>query len=314
MVITALMLIAASTIAAASPFESSFENDFFNTGDSLDANEWFNNGFFNERESENEDSSQEDQSSNDDFINSDNWFDDDFFNERESEQEPSEEANSESEDYSGETGDIEQSEATEEEFVLEAPSSGDDWFEAESDSWVSYINPRDEYKRDFASYQGEGSGKLCVTLLNEDGEVIVGETLPDTQITIPTGDSLEWHPHAGPFTVDLPLTDNYERPLDADQFGTSPELVQGDGYMDSHCIEWHDLADDAAIEYGEAEVTGEYADDVEVVGYIQQSHDSWDTDVDPIQDAQSYDESGGGWTMYENGSHGQAVIVLQLDR
>ena len=37
-------------------------------------------------------------------------------------------------------------------------------------------------------------------------------------------------------------------------------------------------------------------------------------DVDPIEDAQSYDEAGGGWTMYPGVSHGQVVVVLQLDR
>lgn len=84
--------------------------------------------------------------------------------------------------------------------------------------------------------------------------------------------------------------------------------------MDSHCIEWHDLDEEATIEYGEAEVTGTHSDDIRVVGYIQRAHESWDTDVDPIEDAETYEEAGGGWTMYPGGSHGQMVAVLQLDR
>ncbi len=310
-VMTAFMLIMASGIVAASPFESSFESDFFNTEDSFETSNWFNDDFFADEEDE---ETQNESSTSEDSFNSDNWFNDDFFGSDETEEQ--EESNGDSENNETGNGEDESdaSEVTEQAYILEAPEPGEEWYEAGSDEWVSYINPRDEYKRDYASYQGEGSGKICVTLLNEEEEVIIGETLPDTQITIPTGESLEWHPHAGPFTVDLPLTENYERPLDSDQFGTSSQVVQGDGYIDSHCLEWHDLAEDATIEYGEVEITGDHADDIHVVGYVQQPHEAWDTNVDPIEDAQSYEETGGEWTMHENGSHGQMVAVLQLDR
>lgn len=202
---------------------------------------------------------------------------------------------------------------TEEAYVEPAPEEGDPYFEAQgegTDSWVSYINPRDEYR---TPALGDGSGKFCVTLLNEEGDHIVGETIPNTQVTMATGDSLDWHTSADPFTVNFPLTDHYERPLDADQFGTSPTVPQGEGYMDSHCLEWHDLADDATLQYGPVEITGEHADNVEVVGYIQQDGQSWDTSVDPIADAESYEAAGGGWT-YGDHTHGQMVAVLQLDR
>jgi|GEM_PF-481463 len=202
-------------------------------------------------------------------------------------------------------------EPTEEAYLEPVPEPGDSYFEAEASdgSWISYINPRDEYRD---PYLGGGSGKVCVTLLNERGEPIVGESVPDTTVTVPTGDSLEWHTAAGPFVVEYPLTEAYERPLDADQFGTHPDLPQGDGYFDSHCLEWHGLPEDGTVEYGEVDVDGEGADRIEVVGYHQQAHEAWDSDVDPIDDATSYAEAGGGWTYRTDASHGQAVVVLQL--
>ncbi len=195
---------------------------------------------------------------------------------------------------------------------MPVPEPGDEYYEAAATdgSWISYINPRDEYR---SPYLGDGSGKICVTLLNEAGEPIVGESVPNTTATVPTGEELEWHTGADPMVVEYSLTDNYDRPLDADQFGTSAELPQGDGYMDSHCIEMHGQPEDGTIEYGEVEIEGEHADDIEVVGYIQQAHEAWDSDVDPIEDAESYEEAGGGWTYKTDGSHGQAVVVLQLE-
>ncbi len=200
---------------------------------------------------------------------------------------------------------------SEEAYVEAAPEKGDAYFEAAASdgSWISYKNPRDEYR---SPYLGDGSAKICVALHNENGEPIVGETLPNTTITIPTGDAIGWHSSADPITVQLPLTEHYDRPLDADQFGTS-DLPQGNGYMDSHCYEFHGLTEDETVEYGEATVDGEHADRLEVVGYVQHAHSAWDSDVDPIADAESYEEAGGGWTYYPGGSHRQVVVVLQLD-
>lgn len=199
---------------------------------------------------------------------------------------------------------------SEEAYNESAPGPGDEYFEAEADdgSWVSYDNPRDEYRD---PYLGEGSGKICTVLLNEAGEPIVGETVPNTTVTVPTGEAIEWHSEADPLTVEYPLTDHYERPLDADQFGTSDDLAQGDGYMDSHCIEFHGPATNETIEYGEATVDGEHADRIEVVGYIQKTG-TWESDIEPLEAATSYEETGGGWTYRESESHGQVVVVLQL--
>ncbi|RQG90355.1 PGF-CTERM sorting domain-containing protein [Natrarchaeobius halalkaliphilus] len=200
---------------------------------------------------------------------------------------------------------------SEEAYTEPVPDEGDPYFEAGADdgSWISYVNPRDEYR---TPYLGDGSGKLCVTLVNEAGESIVGETVPNTTVTVATGEELEWHSHADPMTVEYPLTQHYDRPLDADQFGTESNLPQGDGYLDSHCIEMHGLTENATVEYGPAEIDGEHADRIELVGYVQQAHEAWDTDVDPIADARPYEEAG-GWTYHPDGSHGQAVVVLQLE-
>lgn len=201
---------------------------------------------------------------------------------------------------------------TESAYVERAPERGDHWYEGEDDDgeWISYVNPRDEYR---TPYLGPGSGKICVAVFNEAGEAIVGTTLENTTVTIPTGESLAWHSAADPMAVEFPLVEHYERPLDADQFGTTESLPQGDGYMDSHCIEFHGMPEDGAISYGEAELSGDRADWLEVVGYIQQDRQSWDSDVDPIADAVAYNETGGGWTFEPGGSHGQVVAVLQLD-
>ncbi|WP_222918134.1 PGF-CTERM sorting domain-containing protein [Natrinema sp. SYSU A 869] len=206
------------------------------------------------------------------------------------------------------------SSVSEEEYVEPAPEPGDPYFEAAANdgSWISYENPRDEYRN---PYLGDGSGKVCVTLVNENGNIVAGESVPNTSVTIPTNNVTSWHSHADPMTVQFPLTDHYDRPLDGDQFGTSPDISQGDGYLDAHCIELHGNPEDATIEYGEAEISGEHADKINVAGYIQQipEGDGWDTDIDPVTAAEPYAEAGGGWTYQTDASHGQVVAVLQLD-
>ena len=196
-----------------------------------------------------------------------------------------------------------------------APEPGDQYFEAAdpNGNWISYTNPRDNYR---SPYLGDGSGKICVTLLNEAGEPVVGESVPNTTVTIPTGDALTWHEYADPMTVEYPLTDNYEWPLDADQFGTNSDLPQGDGYMDSHCIEFHGHSEGTTVEYGDVQIEGDHADDIELVGYVEQPNDDWNTSVDPIADAEPYEEVGGNWTYRSEKHerlHGQVVAVLQLD-
>lgn len=191
------------------------------------------------------------------------------------------------------------------------PEPGDRYFEAEDPDgeWISYTNPRDRYRD---PYLGGSSGKICITLVNERGEVVVGRSIPETVVTIETGPSLSWHSGADPMMVRFPLTQYYDRPLDADQFGTDPDLPQGDGLLDSHCIEFHGLSLHDNVTYEEPTLSGPHADDVEVVGYHQVAHRAWDTDRDPIADAVDYETVGGGWVYEPDGSHGQVTIVLQL--
>ncbi|WP_408957798.1 PGF-CTERM sorting domain-containing protein [Natrinema sp. 74] len=201
-------------------------------------------------------------------------------------------------------------------YLEPVPEPGDLHFEAKADdgSWVSYENPRDEYR---SPYLGGGSGKICVTLVNENGEPVIGESVPNTSVTIPTGGATTWHSEADPMTVTFPMNDHYEFPLDGDQFGTSPDIAQGDGYLDSHCIEFHGNPENATLTYGKAQLSGQYADRIDVVGYIQQTPagDGWNTDIDPIAAAEPYEAAGGGWTYNaaENSTHGQVDVILQLD-
>jgi len=83
---------------------------------------------------------------------------------------------------------------SEDAYVEAAPGPNDEYYyEASDGNWVSYVNPRDEYRE---PYLGEGSAKMCVTLLNEAGDPIVGETVPNTTVTLPTSESTSWHSHA----------------------------------------------------------------------------------------------------------------------
>lgn len=208
------------------------------------------------------------------------------------------------------TGIVASEHSDEEAYLEPVPEPGDYYYEARAadDSWISYINPRDEYRN---PYLGRGSGKICVTLLNQDGEQILGTSVPDTSVSIPTGESIAWHSHADPFEVHFPLT-QYERPYDADQFGTTPDLPQGDGYLDAHCIEFHGLDENETVTYGEPVLEGEHTDDIDLVGVIQQDGQAWESAIDPVAEAVPYEEAPGGWTMTPDVSHGQVVVVLQL--
>lgn len=82
--------------------------------------------------------------------------------------------------------------------------------------------------------------------------------------------------------------------------------------MEAHCIEYHDPHDNATIQYGEAVVDCEHADDLQVVSFIQQALEACDSDVDAIEDVVSYEEPGGEWSIREGASHGQMTGVLRL--
>lgn len=64
------------------------------------------------------------------------------------------------------------------------------------------------------------------------------------------------------------------------------------------------------------QIEGEHADDIELISYVEQPNSDWDTSVDPIADAESYEAVGGNWTYRSEQHerlHGQVAAVLQLD-
>ena len=218
--------------------------------------------------------------------------------------------------YSDSLENISEVEITEEPFIQEAPREGDEYFEAEDEDgdWISYINPRDEYHGQISTHQ-PGSGKFCVSLLNERKQPILGNTLENTTVEIEFGQNLDWHNHTNPFEVDFPLNENYDRPLDGDQIGTSSDVPQGDGYMDSHCIEWHEIPLEDTITYQEPEILGENSSDIEVLGMIEQDGQSWNTDLKIPGDLNDYksEEVTGELLKDNDHTHGQAMVFLTLD-
>jgi hypothetical protein len=332
LVITTSLLLAVSGFAVASPSDSFFEDDFFSSSP-------FNGDFWDDEEDEEDDSS---------F--GDSWFDDPFFSDNDDEEDrneteegcdedevhipedrdcdgeiddefqgdyPENDTRENETDSGNETDENEsESQVTEEAYLQEVPEEGDYYYEAGTDDWVSYVNPRDEYNPEYESRdEAPGSGKVCFAVMNEEGDPIVGETLPNTQASMDLG-GIEWHSHANPFTVEFPLTENYERPLDSDQFGTSDNLPQGDGILDTHCLEFHQVEENHTLTYDEVEITGEHAEDLEVVGYYDQLN-TWSTDFDPENDVSPYgtDESSDGVvSMSPGNTHAEVLAVLQLDR
>lgn len=219
--------------------------------------------------------------------------------------------------YSNSIENISDIDISEEPFIQEAPEEGDEYFEAKGEGtngWISYINPRDEYRGQISTHQ-PGSGKVCISLLNERKQPVLGKSLENTTVSIEFGQSLDWHNHTNPFEVDFPLNENYERPLDADQFGTSSDVPQGDGYMDSHCIEWHEIPEEDTITYQDPEILGENSTDIEVLGIIEQDAQSWNTDLQIPSDLSDYEseEVTGELLKHDEHQHGQATIVLTLD-
>jgi len=112
---------------------------------------------------------------------------------------------------------------SEDAYVEAAPGPNDEYYTKPATVTGSVTSTR---ATSIGSHISERGPQRCVTLLNEAGDPIVGETVPNTTVTLPTSESTSWHSHADPMTVTYPLTDNYERPLDADQFGTTDDLPQ----------------------------------------------------------------------------------------
>lgn len=316
-----------------SSVDISFDDDFFSDDSSNEEDEERSEDGENSSEEGNETDSEEDEVGvcvigvdspcNSEEYDGDNETDSDETQTPEEGEEPedgnesdgSENETDEPENSPEEGNETDPNEVSEEAYVQEAPEPGDEYYEAGTEDWVSYTNPRDEYHPERSSRdEYPGSGRVCMALLNEEGEPITGETVPDTQAFMDL-DGIDWHSEST-FNVEFPLTENYERPLDSDMFGTSEDLPQGDGYMDAHCIEYHLVTEDHTLNYSQVEISGENSEAIEVVGYHDQIG-TWNTDFDPESDVEPYgtsNSSDGTVTLEPGNSHGEVLAVLQLNR
>jgi hypothetical protein len=178
--------------------------------------------------------------------------------------------------------------------------------EAAGMEWISYPNSRDVMP-DPSTAQDQPSALVCTILLNQDNEPITGHTVPDTRFAMEF-DGIRY-PEAHPATFTTPLTQNH------DLIGTSPELPEGDGWLDSECFEFANL-EPGQFTYSQPSVTGTGSDQVEFVGVTEH----WDTqNVGEPYDRQvdSYGEtplSDGQFSldMSHDGRHIEVAYVFRL--
>jgi len=307
------LLVAVGFTAAAPGGQSFFQDEFFaDSGDSESVN---NPGLSFEQDDFFSDDSEEES---DDSSSSDSFFGDDpFF----SDEEDTEESNSsnESEEESGVCVIGEDSPCNSDEY--DGDNQSDDTNDSDSDGsvveersvtdapepsyvgedYLSYPNPRNHFK----DVRRPGSLKVCKILLNQNGEVIEGDTVDATfsvDTSIPYDD-------ADTITFDTPINQV------ADLVGTSEDLREGDGYLDAECAEYHDLRLNETYTYSQEEITGEDSDEVETVGYIE----NWENRNTPISNVESYNssEDSDGTVRLEpgyNGRHAEVIIVNQINR
>ncbi|QGA80420.1 hypothetical protein [Candidatus Nanohalobium constans] len=170
------------------------------------------------------------------------------------------------------------------------------------EDYLSYPNPRDHYKHDQDIHR-EGSIKVCKILLNQNGEVITGETV-DTTFSVET--SIPYN-DAETITFDTPINQV------ADLVGTSEELREGDGYLDAECAEFHDLRLNQTYSYSQETISGPDADKVETLGYIEK-WENRNTPVSNVEDFNSSEDSDGTIRLEPgyNGRHAEVIIVNQI--
>lgn len=187
----------------------------------------------------------------------------------------------------------------EERHVTPAPEPS-----ATGEDWISYPNPRDHYKHDEDIHR-EGSIKVCKILLNQNGEPITGTSIPETTFSIDTNITYE---------DARPVTFTTELDQVADMMGTSPDLIEGDGYLDAECAEFHDLRLNQTYTYGQEEITGPHADRVRTVGY----EEYWERGQEqPYTEANDYgqnNESDGKihLTPGDDNRHAEIIVINQI--
>lgn len=197
----------------------------------------------------------------------------------------------EDEDADEEPDDGDGTEVTEERHVTPAPEP-----EYVADTWISYPNPRD-HVLDYSTINDYGDIQICKVLLNQAGEVITGETVPDTTFSVDT-DIVEGVPQytdSDPVTFTTPL-DHYN-----DLVGSSPDYVEGDGMLDAECAEYHNVPF-GTYHYDMEEITGANADQVEFVGVTEY----WD-------DANRGNPFGGELFDYGQNDLSDGIVTLTPD-
>lgn len=175
---------------------------------------------------------------------------------------------------------------------------------ATGEDWISYSNPRDHYKHDEDIHR-EGSIKVCKILLNQNGEPVTGTSIPGTTFTVDTN-----------ITYDdaRPVTFTTELDQVADLMGTSPDLVEGDGYLEAECAEFHDLRLNQTYSYSQETITGEHSDQVETVGY----EEYWERGQEqPYTESNAYGEteaSDGEVTLTpgDDNRHAEIIVINQI--
>jgi hypothetical protein len=194
---------------------------------------------------------------------------------------------------------------TEERDVVPAPEP-----DGQGENWISYPNPRDHIL-DYETLESMGDMKICTVLLNQNNDVIDGDTVAGTTINVDTniGEQQPAYNDAAPVTFTTPLDQV------ADTVGTDPSLREGDGMLDAECAEYHNLPF-GEYEYTPATVTGPNADDLELVGLTEYWDDA--NRGDPFQsELYSYgqnDLSDGNVTLApsEDDDHAEVIYVYRL--
>lgn len=317
-ILATVLLIVGSGAAVASPSDS-FSIDF---GD---------DPFFDDTDSFGDDFMEEDESSEDE-SSSDGWFNDPFFSDEEDTDSDGRDSGNETEgceedeyhipedrDCDGEIDDEFQGDNPENDTEEQPPSDG-----AENESqveerhvtpapepdyvgedYLSYPNPRDHYKHDEGIHR-EGSIKVCHIMLNQNGEVIRGDTIDDMTLSVDTDIPYD---DAESITFDTPVNQV------ADLVGTSDELVEGDGYLDAECAEYHDLRLNETYHYSQADLSGENADEVDVIGY----QEFWSNQYEPLDAVEDYGTSSNSdgdinLSPGYNTRHAEVIVVTQITR
>lgn len=301
LIIAASFMLAVSGFAAAQPSDSFFSDNPFSDGfwddeeessdsfeDDLFGDDWFDEPSFDDGEDENSNDSEgceEDEYHIPEDQNCDGEIDDEFQGDS-------------PENDTGEDPEDGNDTRVEERHVTPAPEP-----DYVGEDYLSYPNPRDHYKHDQDIHR-EGSAKVCHIMLNQRGEVVTGETVDDVQLSVDTDIPYE---DARPVTFDTPVNQV------ADLVGTSEDLREGDGYLDAECAEFHDLRLNETYHYSQANISGEDAENVEVVGH----QEFWNNQYDPLEDVEEYGNSSnsdGEITLSPgyNTRHAEVVVVSQI--